>query len=415
MRAILSFFCLFVLSFVACQQPSQQDNLIVSILADREGPVQEIMSNPEQYELQILYTQIDRDSANRPHFRSYSYRLDDSQYFYPASTVKLPAAVLALEKIRALGIDRLTPDSPMLTDSAYSGQSRVEEDSTSENGLASVAHYVKKILLVSDNDAFNRLYEFLGQGPLNQSLNERGWTNTRLTHRLSIFLTPDENRYTNPIRFIEGESVLYEQPAAYNSDTIVVPASIPRGKGYMRGGKLISEPMEFANKNFFPLQEQQELLKSIIFPNDVIGEKQFHLLEEDYQFLYQYLSQLPKESNWPSYDPEKYWDSYVKFLLFGDTKDPIPAHIRIFNKIGVAYGTITENAYVVDFEKGIEFLLSATIFVNQNKIFNDNTYEYDELGIPFMAELGRAVYEHELQRKRKYSPDLSRYQLTYDR
>jgi hypothetical protein len=37
-------------------------------------------------------------------------------------------------------------------------------------------------------------------------------------------------------------------------------------------------------------------------------------------------------------------------------------------------------------------MVTATLLVNKNKIFNDGIYEYDEIGIPFLAELGRKLY-----------------------
>ncbi|MDP9231009.1 MAG: glycoside hydrolase family 9 protein, partial [Bacteroidota bacterium] len=42
--------------------------------------------------------------------------------------------------------------------------------STAANGFPSIAQYIKKIFLVSDNDAYNRLYEFLGQQTINDKL-----------------------------------------------------------------------------------------------------------------------------------------------------------------------------------------------------------------------------------------------------
>jgi hypothetical protein len=44
-------------------------------------------------------------------------------------------------------------------------------------------------------------------------------------------------------------------------------------------------------------------------------------------------------------------------------------------------------------------MLTATILVNKDGIFNDDAYEYDEVGIPFLAALGRAIYTLELDRK----------------
>jgi len=77
----------------------------------------------------------------------------------------------------------------------------------------------------------------------------------------------------------------------------------------------------------------------------------------------------------------------------------IPSNIEIYNKVGYAYGTLTETAYIVDTKNDIRFILSATILVNDNGIFNDNTYEYEHIGIPFLAQLGRELYTQEKERK----------------
>jgi len=89
----------------------------------------------------------------------------------------------------------------------------------------------------------------------------------------------------------------------------------------------------------------------------------------------------PQESDVIAYhDTSEYYDGYVKFFMFGDTKEPIPSSIRIFDKCGESYGYLIDNAYIVDFENGIEFLLTAVIQVNQDQIYNDDKYEYDEIG-----------------------------------
>ena len=89
----------------------------------------------------------------------------------------------------------------------------------------------------------------------------------------------------------------------------------------------------------------------------------------------------------------------------------MPAHLRIFNKVGDAYGFLTDAAYVVDFHHGVEFLLAATIYTNANATFNDDQYEYDTIGFPFLAALGQAVYELELARPRAHAPDLARFRV----
>jgi hypothetical protein len=48
----------------------------------------------------------------------------------------------------------------MITDHVQSGQTPVYNDPTTPDGKPTIEHYIKKILMVSDNDAYNRLYEF---------------------------------------------------------------------------------------------------------------------------------------------------------------------------------------------------------------------------------------------------------------
>ena len=410
---ILSLLLFMCASFAySCKDPETMN--LNEMLTHRGGIVSEIAKEAEKYRLQILYTQINRDSANQPHFTSFPFRVDKQAYFYPASTVKFPAAVLALEKLNKLNISSLNREAVMLTDSAFEGQTKVFADSSAENGLPSIAHYIKKILLVSDNDAFNRLYEFIGQGPLNARLRDIGLNDTRILHRLSVFLTEEQNRHTNPIDFLDGDSLIYRQPAQYNNQNFQLPEQILIGKGYMSNGVLVESPMNFSVKNAFSLEDQQRFLINVIFPNSVMGVFGLNLNSSDYDFLYQYMSQLARETSWPPYDPEEYYDGYAKFLMFGDNKGSIPDYIRIFNKIGLAYGFITDNAYIVDLKNQVEFFLSATLYVNENQILNDNTYEYEEKGLPFMADLGQMIYEYELKRKRENKPDLSQFKITYD-
>ena len=92
-----------------------------------------------------------------------------------------------------------------------------------------------------------------------------------------------------------------------------------------------------------------------------------------------------------------------------------PRISRIFNKEGDAYGFLTDIAYIVDFKNNVEFMLSATIYCNQDGILNDDKYDYETIGLPFMKNLGRLIYDYELKRERLVKPDLSTFKLVYDK
>ncbi len=387
--------------------------LVENLMKQRLHRFGKILKQKDTLEVQIIYTQINRDSLNRPHFRSFYFHIDSTTYFYPASTVKLPLVLLALEKLNQLNTKGLDKFSPLFHDSVYAGQFSVRKDSTSENGLPSVAHYVKKILLVSDNDASNRLYEFIGQKEVNANLKRKGY-NIRILHRLERLLPPDQNRHTEAVRFMRNDSILYSQPMLVNEDSIRPPRKVFKGIGYLKNDTLVNLPFDFTYKNFYSLAEQQEILKSVLFPQEVEQAKKFIISEADRKFVMQYMSQWPRETKSPAYYKDKYYhDAYVKYLFCGNTKKNIPAHLRIFNKAGNAYGYLIDNIYFVDFKNKVEFMLAAVINTNTDGIYNDGKYEYDKLGFPFMRHLGRAIYRYEKKRKRN-KPDLAEFKMNYD-
>ncbi|MFD2035713.1 serine hydrolase [Belliella marina] len=362
--------------------------------------LKKVLENKEAYKVQILFSQINRDSLGNPVLEDYSFNLDDGEYFYPASTVKLPVAVLALEWLNEQKIDGLTANSIMLTDSVRDSQIPALYDSTSQNFLPGIAHYIKKILLVSDNDAYNRLYELLGQEYINGKLKEKGLENTIINHRLSIAMSPEENRNLNPIRFIdEGGDLLMEIPARETSVIYQNPERPFVAQAYRSGGELVSEPMDFTFKNRFSISDFHGVLQRIVFPELFTEAERFHISDEHRDFVLKYMSMLPGQSDYPRYELPDYYDSYSKYYMFGTNKDPMPEEFKIFNKTGQAYGHLLDGSYFVNESEGVEFFVTAVIYVNENNTLNDNVYEYDQVGFPFYKELGDYLYDLELKRK----------------
>lgn len=393
----------------------KDDDFLKNILLKKGSPLlKNVLQTPDTFLYQLIYTKIDRDKNNNPHFENYYYSVNNNEYFNPASTVKMPLAFLALEKINSLkkyGINKFTT---MLTDSSWSGQSPVVSDTSASNGMPSVAQYIKKIFLVSDNDAYTRLYEFLGQQHINERLWKMGYKDVRITRRF-VPMNEKENRHTNQIQFIENGKLLYKQPAAFNPDSFNFSKKVLMGKAHWDShDSLINTPMDFTTHNNISLEDLREVLQSVLFPKSVHAKQRFNLTNEDYNFLYQYMSELPYESQFPTYDTSEYFSSYTKFFMFKSGHTPIPSYIRVFNKPGWSYGFLTDVAYIVDFKNKVEFMLSGVIYVNSDGVLNDNKYEYDEIGYPFFKEVGDIIYQYELERKRKYIPNLSKFQLSHD-
>ena len=182
-------------------------------------------------------------------------------------------------------------------------------------------------------------------------------------------------------------------------------------------GQIEHAPYDFTLKNAFPLAAQHEFLQRLMLPEAFPKRKQFSLTQEDYSFLYQYMSQYPTETSYPNYlQDSNYHPTYCKFIYYGsDKNEPLNKNVRIFNKVGDAYGFLLDNAYVVDFENQIEFMVSAVILCNEDEIFNDDVYEYDRVGFPFLRQLGQEIHGYEMKRPKKYPPKLDHLKIKYDR
>src|SRR5690606_23228589 len=116
--------------------------------------------------------------------------------------------------------------------------------------------------------------------------------------------------------------------------------SIYKGEGYIDSNdSLIWEPMDFATKNYLPISSLHTIMKRVIFPEAFSQHEQFQLSKSDREFLLHSMSSTPRALG---FNQEDYYDSFGKFFIYGDTKENIPESVKIFNKVGYAYGYLTD-------------------------------------------------------------------------
>src|SRR5580698_9169003 len=53
----------------------------------------------------------------------------------------------------------------------------------------------------------------------------------------------------------------------------------------------------------------------------------------------------------------------------------LSANTRAFNKVGWAYGFMTDCSYIQDTLNKVEFFISCTMYLNNDEILNDEVYE----------------------------------------
>ena len=375
------FLALFSLLLLSC---NSTNNPIELIIKKREPKLKSIYKNKENHNLQILYTKVVRDSSGAPTFIEYDYKVDNNFYFYPASTMKLPIVVLTLQKINELrneGLNISVENKILLVN---------EDQKIKETTFKDL---IAKVFLISDNSASNILINFLGYNYFNQEMRKKGLNTIVLNHKFNpdSYVKNDWTIYTLDGDLISKDEV--QEVIEHNSLD-----NLRQGKSQILNNEKIDNPFNFKTKNRASLRDLDGVMKRIIYP-ELFGEKdRMNLRDQDYNFLRYWMSRFTFEDVGLEYQKDsKYFDSYNKFFIYGDSTNTIDRKIRIYNKVGIAYGTLTDISYIKDYQKDIEFFLSATIYVNQNQIVNDNLYEYDDMGIPFLAELARQVYKLEEQ------------------
>ncbi|MBN2424293.1 MAG: serine hydrolase [Calditrichaceae bacterium] len=379
--------CILLLLLFSCYNYEHQNNQffyeIFNKYASEKDSLNRLLND---YEVQLLYTHIDKDKNNRPVFSTYGFRVDPNTYFYPAGAVRMFVAALALERLNELNIENL--DRNTLMDIGDSLQIYGPDENTAQ--VKSPGSYIEEMLILGDYRAYDRLYDFLGQQYLNEKLWSKGFNRTRIIHRLAADISPELNRASNPVYFYLESSLLYSKPLQINPDIFTTPfGKTLLGEGYYKDDFLIEEPLEFTYKNFSPVTELQQALKCLYFPESIDENKRFDLAKDDYDFLKSCLS-AEKHLNKNEDYPENH--------LEADTGFGLPGSLNRAGAGGAGMKFMVENAYYADKVNNIEFLFTAVVYINPDGIFCDDQKDYLTKGRLFFNSVLGALYAYEKQK-----------------
>lgn len=319
----------------------------------------------------------------------HGYRVD-AEYFYPASSIKTCAAIAALEKFQLLRSEhpKLSLDTPLAIEACFPDSKRWDSDAGNRNGgKPTLRHEILKLCLVSDNPAFNHLYEFTGQEELNQRMWDAGLKSVRILHRLSESRSREENRLTPIVRFL---------PAS--PDEVTIPArqapllpdnaglrGLNIGTAWMRGEQRVDEPMSFLEKNRISLVDLQGMLQRLFVSGG------FRVDDASRALMLEAMRQYPGDSQNPVYSRTEYPDEWGKPFLPGLERVFPKDEWKVANKIGVAYGFTVDNAWIVNEKRKLSFFLAAVVYTNSDGVLNDNRYDYTTIAKPLFADLAEVA------------------------
>jgi len=347
---------------------------IRSILKNSESElINYVYRNKEKFEVQIILTEL-KKRKNGFTIHKKKFNVDKKNYFYPASSIKLPIALLTIEKIN---------ENPNLN---INSEFSIKGDSI----ITTFKKEITDLFIISSNESYNRLFEFLGQDYINEKLKQKGFKDFSISHRLST--KDSDNLKTKEINFYSNGEILKIQKSIKNKPVSKLNLkNLNKGIGFIFNNKMQNKPMDFSRKNYFSINELNNILICLFFP-EISKNKKFNLSKSQNLLIQKLMSSTPFEMG---FDKNMYPNNYNKFFIYGDKNGMI--NDNIFNKVGNAYGYSIDNAYIYNKNSDRHFVLTACIYTNANNILNDNNYEYDEIGIPFLAEIGRLLTKYDIR------------------
>jgi hypothetical protein len=453
---LLIFFILFVAPLL---KPQGRKNNTIKVaekeqkqfwkqLTDSIPEFKHVFKKNAEFRFEIIYGQVNHEPGKLPRIRKY-YFGDASQYFYPASCVKLPVALKTLQKLNTLQGDTAGGEWYLqFEDTAICGGNRypnksdhflrvkepmravkaaalcgarteefcvingIDPDNAIETGALIIANkqrpftvneQLSEMLIYSHNGFYNQLFDF--------STGEESQFNARVKITTRFMPCIGENvDVTSESVLISGATALTIRNKPERIDDVkknIFTKGLLVGKGVMNGDKVIKGPKNFTKHNAMQLETIQNALIEVVFPGYLPQGSFYEINEEQRRMLIKYLGMKPSEDRIVSDTAFLHVkDDYTNFLFTGQSHTDLPAGIRIVNIVGQSYGFLTDVMYFADEVNKVDFFLAARIYVNDDGILNDDKYEYEEIAYPLFEKLGKEIYKYELKRTKAYATNL---------
>jgi hypothetical protein len=359
-----------------------QDALMDKLLGGGSAVLKSVVATPEQYRFEVLYALV-REGA-KPTLERHAYRAD-AEYFFPASSMKVPIALATYDRLAMLrngATPPLTRDAPLRIHPASGG---------ADPYVTTLARETWRALIVSDNFSANRLLELVGHREVHETLWSLGLSSARVRTGFATGSDILPAEVSPPIEL--GTQAI----AARRSDLVLPPTDakgLAVGIATIVDGRRVDGPLSFAEKNAMRLRDLQDTLVRIMRPDLLPPKPADAASKEDLAYLRQALGTLPSESGLVGFDRNVVADYQLSPFLRGVERVRPRGHFQIHSKVGQAFGFLIANAYVVDKDTGRSFFLIASIYANPDETMNDDQYAYDTISYPALADVSEAFCRH---------------------
>jgi hypothetical protein len=366
---------------------------LVDQLHGVDSLVDHVLDNREKYRFQFMITDVIEHDSSLYLGDTYNYTTP-SWYFYPASVVKLPVALLSLEKLKEL--DFSTKTKLKFERDFECGNMKFVNESRKSN--ISFEEMIRELIIVSNNTYYNSLYHFLTPKRINEELNQRGLVETNIYKDFSGCEMP-LNMKTHGFKLEESSTgKSYSQQSSqleleqFASNYIYDSTKLLGSKHEYRR-EIVDGPFDFNYNLEYSVQDIHSTSMRFFFPQFFAEADCWDIRDQDREMLLESMKSVPKDLRKKKYfDKKKYPDNLYKYLIHGD-ENPKYDSVITYSKLGLSYGFVTETAYVHDPKTNRHYVLTVNLYVNSNDTVNDGKYEYEELARPFLARLGQLLLE----------------------
>lgn len=348
---------------------------ISQVLRAGSAATRTVLAHARELQLQICYSW--RDLQGRLQSQ---YLRADSQWFAPASLVKLPLAAMLLETLEAEGLDwrQGALRFPNMPDcAAGAAELRLPQR---------VKRLIERALVVSDDSAYCALFDALGPQHIADRCAEMGYLDTRIQARFG-YCGAERSRLTGPVIWHQDgqETQLSGARPAFNLRRAA--SKIEVGRAWMNGSTRIEGAKDFSDSNTMPLRALHGVLIALSEPELVPEQQRFKLSAPARQFLLDAMAQNPSQCVSCNGSERALPNQAFRLLAVGDGHWPKALKVR--NKVGWAYGFLSDIAHLRDAQH--ECWISCVMYLNADGVLNDGRYDYERIGRPFMAEAGRLL------------------------
>ena len=392
MQASSLFSALFVfLSFISKGQEITDSTSLLKYIndhAEEYGISKKVLNDPK-YRLQMVFTETDLSDTT---FNSIGFGTHN--YYYPASLVKFPVALLALEKMKRLGITM--KDYISISEDGCGNHNRVYRN---KGKMILFETLFEELMVVSDNQFYTVLYQFMTPEEINEELKKKGFSGTHIYKSFAGCEREDQLKCYPITVYNPALEVIHEQTYC-DLDTNEMLVNYQFTEKRLFGSKhedefgdIVPGPYDLNYSIEIPLDEINEMLVRFEHPELFEKSEQWNIRTKDAAELNTMMMAFPNEMN----HPKKYADNKYKFaeIDFSDYSH------RNSSKIGLSYGFTSEVLHYVNVKEKVDFFLSVSLYTNANDIVNDGDYEYETVARPFIASLYKLLYAYELSNVEK--------------